>query len=223
MKEPSLFDVIGPVMIGPSSSHTAGALRISLILKHILKGKKITQAKFILHGSFAKTYKGHGTDKALVAGILGFNMDDIRIRDAFEYAKKSGLKVEFTTDTSPNDFHPNSVQIIAVCDDGFSLNIVGESIGGGSCVIRQINGIDVKLTGELTTILIFQKDKPGVLSYITSCLNNYNINIAFARLYRESKGERAYTIIETDDKIPDGAIQSIKNGNNINEAILIEV
>lgn len=223
MKEPSLFDVIGPIMIGPSSSHTAGALRISLILKHILKERKVVEAQFTLYGSFAKTYRGHGTDKALVAGILGYNMDDIRIKEAFECAKKEGLKFSFKEDTSPNDFHPNSVRINAICQDGFEMNIVGESIGGGLCVIRQINGIDVKLTGELTTILIFQNDKTGVLSYITSCLSNYNINIAFARLYRENKGEKAYTIIETDDIIPDGAIESIKNGNNINNAIVIEV
>lgn len=223
MKEPSLFDVIGPVMIGPSSSHTAGALRISLILNHLLKDKKIVEAQFVLYGSFAKTYKGHGTDKALVAGILGYDMDDIRIRDSFSHAKKAGIKVSFETDTSPNDFHPNAVKITASCDDGYSITIVGESVGGGLCVIRQINGIDVKLTGELSTILVYQIDRPGVLSYITSCLNNYNINIAFARLYRENKGERAYTIIETDDKIPERAIESIKNGNNINNAILIEL
>lgn len=223
MKEPTIFDVIGPIMVGPSSSHTAGALRISLMVYRILKEHKITEVEFQLFNSFAKTYRGHGTDKALLGGILGYGSSDLRIRNSFEDADKAGLKYKFVVDGSLNNYHPNTVRILAKCEDGYEINVRGESIGGGMSVIRCINGVDIKLTGELNTILVAQYDKPGVLAYITNCLNNYNVNIAFLKLYREKKGEKAYTIIETDDEINGRILDAIKNGNNIKSAILIEV
>lgn len=223
MKEPTLFDVIGPIMIGPSSSHTAGALRISLMAYNILAGRKPKKATFTLYKSFAKTYKGHGTDKALVAGLLGYKMDDIRIRDSFKHAKEQGIDFEFVIQPGPNDFHANTAKVEIEGDDGYSLTLIGESIGGGAAVITKINKVDVRITGEYNTIIVEQYDKPGALAYITSCLSHSEVNIAFANLFRENKGEIAYTVIESDDDIHPDVIESIRLGKNIIDAKVIKV
>lgn len=214
MKEISIFDIIGPNMIGPSSSHTAGALRIAQIASQIcsLPFEKVT---FVLYGSFAKTYRGHGTDRALLAGIMGFSTEDQRIKDAFTYADRAGLKYEFLPDESDNSYGPNSIGIIIKNTDGTTDKIVGSSIGGGSVSIDSINSMDVQFTGELNTILVRQKDTPGVVAHIGKCLAECGINIAFMRLYRENKGETAYTIVETDETINDDVLMLIKSHKNI--------
>ncbi|GHU61457.1 L-serine dehydratase, iron-sulfur-dependent subunit beta [Clostridia bacterium] len=201
----SMFDIIGPNMIGPSSSHTAGALKIALLAYKMMK-HPIKKVKFILYGSFARTYQGHGTDRALLSGILGFREDDARIRDSFEWAKKTKIEYEFQINTDRNDFHPNTVEIFVWDEQEKKMVIRGESIGGGAARIVQINQVDVALTGDYPTLLIQQKDEPGVLAYITQCLNKFHINIATVKLYRENKGKMAYTIIETDEKIPEDAL-----------------
>lgn len=222
MKELSVFDIIGPNMIGPSSSHTAGALKIALLAGKMVK-EKIKSVTFILYGSFARTYHGHGTDKALVAGILGFGTEDYRIRDSFDYAQKQGIEVKFLTDFEVKDVHPNTADIIIEDVQGKKVMVRGESIGGGAAVIRKINGIDVKFTGEYSTIVIEQKDEKGVLAYITKCLSEYDINIAFTKLFREQKGEIAYTIIEADQSISEEVIQLIEKSDSIIDATLIEI
>lgn len=214
MKEISIFDVIGPNMIGPSSSHTAGALRIALMV-HKLVEKKIQEVRFVLYGSFAKTYKGHGTDKALVAGILGMNTEDERIKDAFVYAKEKGLTYTFETVDSHAEVHPNTVEIIAQDVDGELTTVVGASIGGGNIRIDKINGVEVEFTGEYTTLIIKQQDIPGVVAHITQVLTQYNINIAFMRLYRESKGAFAYTLIELDESVDAEVINKMKENAHI--------
>lgn len=222
MKELSVFDIIGPNMIGPSSSHTAGALRIALLARKMVKGT-IRKVDFVLYGSFARTYRGHGTDKALVAGILGFGTEDYRIRDSFEYAQKAGLEYHFLTNTEKKDIHPNTVAITITDTEGQTTVVVGESIGGGAAVIREINGVEIALSGEYNTILVKQMDKPGVLAHITCCLSDCRINIAFTKLYREKKGEIAYTIIETDEEITDEVIAAIESSDHIISATRIEL
>lgn len=199
--EPTLFDVIGPVMVGPSSSHTAGALRIALITRKLCPNKDFEKVTFTLYGSFAETFVGHGTDKALLGGILGFSMDDVRVRESFKIADEQGLKYEYIPDRSSIEYHPNTVKIHILCKDKSTFTVIGESIGGGLAVLRNINGIDVKISGEYNTLLTIHRDLPGVFAHVASIFDAYNINIAFIRLYREEKGKRAFGIIETDDEI----------------------
>lgn len=222
MKEISVFDVIGPNMIGPSSSHTAGALKIALMARKLASGK-ITAVRFVLYGSFAKTYKGHGTDRALLGGILGFQTEDARIKDSFHFAEEAGLRYSFETNETNKDVHPNTADIYLTSDDGKTVFVRGVSTGGGECRIEKIDDIDVDLTGNLTTLLIKQHDTFGVVASITGCLSEYQINIAFMRLYRESKGETAYTIIETDNDIPPQLAEHIKRLPEIYEAMIIKL
>lgn len=220
MKEISIFDVIGPNMIGPSSSHTAGALRIALMAKKIAK-EELKHVKFQLYGSFAKTYRGHGTDRALVAGMLGFESDDKRIKKAFDYAKEAGLTYEFELMEDHPEYHPNTVTLNIETINENTSTIRGESIGGGNIIIKHINGVDIDLTGEHHTILVKQKDTPGVVAHITNCLAQFNVNIAFMKLYREEKGCIAYTIIEMDDPIEDNVIASMNENKAIASAVYI--
>lgn len=222
MKEISVFDVIGPNMIGPSSSHTAGALKIALLAGKLANGR-IVKVRFILYGSFAKTYKGHGTDRALLGGILGYSTEDARIKDSFRYAGEAGLDYAFELNETNKDVHPNTVDITITSENGTEIFVRGVSTGGGDCRIEKIDNFDVDLTGNYTTLLIRQRDTFGVVAYITSCLSEYEINIAFMRLYRESKGEAAYTIIETDNDIPPELVQKIKLHREISSAMVIKI
>lgn len=218
----SIFDVIGPNMVGPSSSHTAGAASIALLAKQLFS-KEIQKVSFTLYGSFAKTYQGHGTDKALVGGILGYNTDDLRIRDAFSHAKESGLDFTFLPDHDAATNHPNTVDILLTGKDGSTQEIRGESIGGGKVKITRIDGIDVEFTGEYSTLIIKQVDKPGTVAHITQCLSNQNVNIAFMRLFREERGATAYTIVESDEKIPATILEEIKKSPHVKHIMLIEI
>ncbi len=222
MKDISVFDVIGPNMIGPSSSHTAGALKIALLAGKLASGR-IVKVRFILYGSFAKTYKGHGTDRALLGGILGFSTEDARIRDSFRYADEAGLDYSFELNETNKDVHPNTADIFITSEDGTTVSVRGVSTGGGDCRIEKIDNINVDLTGDYTTLLIRQRDTFGVVAYITSCLSEYQINIAFMRLYRESKGETAYTIIETDNDIPPELLKKIEQRPEISSAMVIKI
>lgn len=221
MENTSIFDIIGPNMIGPSSSHTAGALRISLIARKMISGniKKVT---FVLYGSFAQTYKGHGTDKALLAGILGFDTFDERIRDAFLLADEQGINYEFLVNTSNTDVHPNTVDVLIENDSGQVTSLTGVSIGGGKAIINKINGADIMLTNEYNTIFVTQNDKPGVVAFITNCLSKSNINIAFMRLFRKNKGDIAYTVIESDEDIPESVLDEIKSYKHVLNALLVK-
>lgn len=222
MKELSVFDIIGPCMIGPSSSHTAGALKIALLAGKMVKGH-IKKATFELYGSFARTYEGHGTDRALVAGILGFNTEDERIRDSFQHAKDRKIDFEFIINDKVKMPHPNTVDIRLEDNIGKIITIRGESIGGGAASISQINGIDVSFSGEYSTIVIEHKDEKGVLAYITKCFSDFDINIAFSKLFREEKGKKAYTIIETDELIQEDIVAEIESYGSILNATLIEI
>lgn len=196
----SVFDVIGPIMIGPSSSHTAGAARLSRVAAQIC-GKPFNKVTFGLYGSFAKTGAGHGTDKALLAGALGFREDDERISDAYRHAAERGLKFEFY-EADLNVEYENSCRISFFCADGFKMTVVGSSIGGGRIVITRINDTQTELYAERPTIIINQEDKKGVISGITQLLAWQGINVAVMRLTRFAKGKTATTLIETDDVLP---------------------
>lgn len=214
-------DIIGPIMIGPSSSHTAGALRIASMCRRLLAGEP-RQVAFHLYGSFAHTYRGHGTDKALVAGLLGMAADDERIRDSFEIAKQQDLS--FTFEPRPNEPmpHPNTVCIEVTDSTGSHVSMRGESIGGGAAVITRINGIDVRLTGEYHSIVVKQRDVAGVLAHIATCLSVFDVNIATTKLFRERKGELAYTIMQTDDEIDERMAASIAKHPDIFDVRIVK-
>ena len=218
----SVFDVIGPNMVGPSSSHTAGAASIALLAGKMI-GEKITKVTFTLYGSFAKTYKGHGTDKALVGGILGFETDDMRIRDSFSIAKENGLEFEFICNHSDDeDIHPNTVDMEIVGQSGRQLTVRGESLGGGKVMLTRINGVKVQFTGEYHALIVIQRDNPGVVAGITSVLSSWDVNIAYLRVFREEKGGLAYTIVESDEEISEKAIEVIKKNPAIQDIMLVK-
>ncbi len=218
----SIFDVIGPNMIGPSSSHTAGAVAIALLARKMY-GRPIKKVTFTLYGSFAKTYRGHGTDKALLGGTLGFDTDDERIRDAFQIADEMGVEYHFIPDEKTITNHPNTADIFFEDEEGHTLFVRGESIGGGKMKIVRINNIDVEFTGEYSTLIVQQIDKPGVVAHITQCLSVHNINIAFMRLFREDKGTTAFTVVESDEPIPRDILDYIKINPNVQDLMLIEM
>ncbi|WP_317367112.1 L-serine ammonia-lyase, iron-sulfur-dependent subunit beta [uncultured Tyzzerella sp.] len=217
----SIFDVVGPNMVGPSSSHTAGAAAISLIAKKMF-GKKISNVKFILYGSFAKTYKGHGTDKALLGGSLGFVSDDLRIRDSFNIAKELGVNYYFEESSIELD-HPNIVDVCMESKSGDKMIVRGVSIGGGKVKIVAIDGTSVEFFGEYPTLIIDHLDKKGVIAFISNCLQDTNTNIAFMKVYRDDKGEKAHSIIECDDKINENIINILKQNENIINVMLLQI
>jgi L-serine dehydratase len=219
-KEISVFDIIGPNMIGPSSSHTAGALRIARLATKMVK-HTIIKVEFVLYGSFAETYKGHGTDRALLGGILGYDTEDYRIKDSFAHADTAGLVYSFKINTKTKTVHPNTVDIIITDSEEEITTVTGISIGGGSAVIKKINGVNIDLAGDYNTLVIRHRDIPGAVAYITNILSDYEINIAFMKLYRENKGSVAYSIIEADQIITPNIIDKIEDSSNILSALLI--
>ena len=221
MKTISAFDVIGPKMIGPSSSHTAGVLRIAKLTRKLLKGVP-TAVRFILYGSFAHTYKGHATDRALVAGILDFAEDDTRVRDALAIAEEMGVAISFEADAEKTDIHPNTVDIDVTTDKDEHMLVRGVSFGGGRAELCAIDGVELVISGEYSTILVRHIDVPGVIAHMTGCFGESHINIAAMRVYREDKGRTAYAIIETDDPIPDIVSEQIEKHPSVVSSILIQ-
>lgn len=221
MKTLGLRDIIGPIMVGPSSSHTAGALRIALMARNLC-GSAPQKAEFRLLGSFAHTYQGHGTDKALVAGMLGFATDDLRVRDSFRWAAAKGLAFSFTPDPQADDFaHPNTIDVTVTDEAGCTVCVRGESIGGGAAVITRLDGIDVHITGEHTSVVVRQRDEAGVLAHIARCLSDENVNIATTRMFRERRGQVAYTVLECDQRVSDKVRRAIAEHPGIFDARVI--
>ena len=222
MKFLSIFDVIGPNMIGPSSSHTAGACSMALLARKMCSAP-IKSVTFTLYGSFAKTYKGHGTDRALLGGIMGFATDDVRIRDSAKWAEKDGVTYQYIINSDTVVAHPNTVDMDILCQDGTKLFVRGISLGGGHVKITRINNIDVEFTGEYSTLIVQLLDTPGVVAHITKCLSHQNVNIAFMRLFREKKGATAFTIVESDEKIPKAILDEIKINKHVQSLMLIQL
>lgn len=219
MRNFSVFDIIGPIMIGPSSSHTAGAARLAKVAAAIA-GKQIKRVEFLLHGSFSETYKGHGTDKALAAGILNMEPWDEDLKNSFEIAAEKGIEIIFTP-ADLGDVHPNTVKFIITKDDGSISMVTGSSIGGGNILIFEIDGQAVEFTGERPTLLTRHRDLPGVISKISSILYEENINIANMRVYRNEKGKMATMALETDSIITEEAMSRIKDIGEIDNVKFI--
>ena len=214
MEPLGLRDIIGPIMVGPSSSHTAGALRIARMARRLLSAAP-AHADITLYGSFAHTGTGHGTDKALVAGLLGLEADDLRIRDSFFLAKGAGLEFAFTRATDAQAEaagveHPNTVDMRIVDADGERIDVRGVSVGGGAAAIRRIDGVDVDISGKRTSVVVSQRDERGVLAHIARCLSDAAVNIATTRMYRTRRGAHAYTVMEVDGSVPARAKEEIE-------------
>ena len=214
-----IFDVLGPIMIGPSSSHTAGAARLGKIARTIVN-KPIKDVTFLLHGSFKETYKGHGTDRALVAGILGMMPDDARLRDSLSIAEKEGLEVHFLP-ADLGQVHPNTVKILMTDCDDINWEVLGSSIGGGLVEIYEINGNKVKITGEYPTIITCHDDIPGTVSKVSTLFYDNDINIAHMTLVRSQKGKDATMTFEVDNNVSEELIAAIKAVEGVNRVILI--
>lgn len=217
----SAFDVLGPNMIGPSSSHTAGAVAIGLLAQKMIQGP-ITSVEFTLYGSFAKTYQGHGTDRALLGGIMGFQTDDERIRNSFSIAKEYGIDFTFIPNLTETDTHPNTVDIRMENERHEVMTVRGESLGGGKVRIVRINQVEVDFTGEYSAVIVVHQDRPGVIAHITKCLTDCNVNIAFLKLFREDKGATAYSIIESDEKLPLKVIDEINANQHVYNTMLVQ-
>jgi len=215
-----VFDIIGPVMVGPSSSHTAGAARIGKIVRGLL-GEEPVDVVIGLSGSFARTYKGHGTDKAIIAGLMGMSPDDERISQSMELADKAGMKYHFETVTL-RDAHPNTALITAVGRTGKKVTVQGASVGGGNILINKVNEIDVEFAGEYYTLVISHKDTPGAVAEVTNLLAANDINIANMKVYRSCRGCNAIMVIETDQQVSKEQGELIGHLPKINNVTLIE-
>lgn len=213
MKNYGAFDILGPIMIGPSSSHTAGAAILGRIARKIVK-KDFDKVEFYLHGSFAHTFRGHGTDKALVAGILDMEPDDEDLKHSIEIAENKGIRIIFKI-VELQGAHPNTAKIIFYNKDESIGEIIGSSIGGGSIKITSVDGYRVDLTGEYPAVIIEQHDRTGVISNVTKILAENNCNIATMDVTRSSKGKDAFTIIQTDHPISDDVVVKLLQIENV--------
>ena len=193
----SLLDIIGPVMVGPSSSHTAGACRLGLLARNLVGGTP-QRARIELHGSFARTGEGHGTDKAIAGGLMGFRPDDERLRDALEIAQGEGLDYVFEKTTLADDAHPNTARITIERDDRHAV-MTGASLGAGRILVTEINGYAVEVSGTYHTIVLIAEDVKGSVAAIATILAEHGINIANLRLTRKQRGGDAFMVIEVDD------------------------
>lgn len=209
----NIFDIIGPVMVGPSSSHTAGAVKIGFTARQLLR-EEISTADIFLHGSFLATGKGHGTDKALIAGLLGMKPDDERIPKSFQIADERGIKYSFSGIELRN-VHPNTVmlKLKGICDR--ELEVVASSIGGGQIKICQIDGLDANICACYPTLIVHNIDQPGHVSEVTSMLGHKSVNIATMQLYRDKRGGNAVMVIENDQEVPLDAIEWLKKREGV--------
>lgn len=215
----NVFDIIGPVMIGPSSSHTAGAVRLGRVAWKIL-GERAVRAEIQLSGSFAQTYQGHGTDKALVAGIMGMHSDDERIRNSLQLAQDSGLAVTFQEIQIPGA-HPNTARIALTGQNGGQAVVQGASVGGGTILVTEINGLSVSLTGQYNTILVLHQDKPGAIAAVTQFMAESGVNIGNFRLSRPQKGGEALMTIEVDGDVADTLMANLQALDPVKQVVLI--
>lgn len=217
----NIFDILGPVMVGPSSSHTAGAVRIGAISRKLLADKPVS-AEIYFHGSFASTGVGHGTDKAVIAGLLGMDTDDMRIPQSFEIAEKEGLDFSIST-VNLKEAHPNSALIKLKGERGRELEILAASVGGGRISIEKIDGIETHFSGDYPTLVVHNVDQPGHVAEVTSALSHHAINIATLNLYRDKRGGYAVMIIETDQTIPESVVKWLEHLEGVIKVTYINV
>jgi L-serine dehydratase len=194
----SLLDIIGPVMVGPSSSHTAGACRLGLLARCLVGGTP-ERARVELHGSFARTGEGHGTDKAIVGGLMGFRPDDERLRTALDIMEREGLAYAFEKTSLGDDAHPNTVRITVERGTRHAV-MMGASLGAGRVLVTEIDGYPVEVTGNLHTIVLVADDVKGSVARIAGLLADAGLNIATLRLTRKARGGDAFMVIEVDEQ-----------------------
>lgn len=207
MKYRSVFDIIGPIMVGPSSSHTAGAAKIGRLARSIF-GRQPKKVHISLYGSFAETYKGHATDVALIAGILDYDTNDPRLPEAPKYAEEAGVEIEITTEEAVPE-HPNTARI-RMMDGADEMEVVGISIGGGKVEIAELNGFQLNLSGQSPAILVVNHDRYGVIASVTEILSKQRVNIGNMRVSRKEKGKMALMVIETDDIMDESILSQIR-------------
>lgn len=205
----SLLDIIGPVMVGPSSSHTAGACRLGLIARALVGGTPEV-AKVELHGSFARTGTGHGTDRAIAGGLLGYPPDDERLRDSLEAAEAAGMKITFDNAKLRGEHHPNTTKI-TVSREGRTATMIGSSLGAGRILVTAVDGFPVDITGAYTTLVVVAHDEPGIVAQVATALSEQSVNLATMRVSRRQKGGDAIHVYELDSPPHDAAVERIRN------------
>lgn len=215
------FDIIGPVMVGPSSSHTAGAVKIGLAARNLL-GEAPTEAEILFYGSFLATGKGHGTDRAVAAGLLGMQPDDMRIPQSLTLAEKNGLRLVFG-EAHLREAHPNTVQLNLKSASGRKLEVIGESTGGGRINIAEVDGIDTNFSGDFPTLIVHNVDRPGHIAEVTSLLARNGVNIAKLTLYRLERGGRAVMVVECDQEIPADELRHLEKLDGIEKVTYLSL
>ncbi|GKV55629.1 putative L-serine dehydratase, beta chain [Sporosarcina sp. NCCP-2222] len=214
MKYRSVFEIIGPVMIGPSSSHTAGAARIGRVARDLF-GRQPKWARIHLYGSFAETYKGHGTDVAIIGGLLDYDTDDERIKTAFEDAAKAGMTFEFIPEEEEAD-HPNTARIV-IGDSKGEMELVGISIGGGTMEVTELNGFPLRLSGHYPALLVVHEDRAGVIASVSNAIAEQGMNIAHMEVGRKEKGKMALMVIEVDQIFDETLINQLQSLPNVTQ------
>ena len=217
--EMNLFDIVGPVMIGPSSSHTAGAARIGRVARRLL-GEDVAEARVGFCGSFARTWRGHGTDRAVVGGLMDVAADDARLRDSLEDAKRRGLKVTFE-EIQLKGAHPNTVRLRLRGVSGKKIEVIGASVGGGSIEIREIDGLSLRVTAQKHTLIIAHRDTPGIIARVSSLLAGAPVNIATMQVARSAAGGKAMTTMELDELPPEEIIAALRVMKGVESVTLL--
>lgn len=218
----SAFEVLGPIMVGPSSSHTAGALRIALVARS-LAPQPLESVDFLLYNSFSRTHAGHGTDRALVAGIMGLAPDDVRVRRSFELAGEVGLNFTIMEEGADDRRHPNTVEIRMCSAAGDTISVTGESLGGGRIRLSSIDDVPVDITGDMPTVFVAHEDRPGVLAALTAVLSGAGVNIATMRTFRRERGGAAYTVFEVDEPVDEALITRLREIDHVSFASQVNV
>ena len=217
----NLFDILGPVMVGPSSSHTAGAVRIGRVARRLLGEGTPKYAHITLSGSFAATGTGHGTDRALIAGLLGMQPDDERIPESFACAQQAGMAYAFSRMNLSGE-HPNTVKIELTANSDKQLSVIASSLGGGRITVVEMNGLRVNFSGDLPTLIVQNRDQPGHVSDVTSMLARKGVNIATLQLSRDYPGGSAVMIIETDKAVPPEGIMWLQHIDGIRSVTFLD-
>ena len=218
-EQSSVFDMIGPVMIGPSSSHTAGVVRIGRVARKIL-GVHPDTADIIFYNSFARTYEGHGSDRAIIAGILDFKTDDTRIKTAFDHAKEEDLAFKFKSVGNASTMHPNTVRVKLTKGED-AIEVVGESRGGGVIKITEVNGFGTSFSANFHTLIIMADDKTGAIAFIANVLANDECNIATMSVNRKGKRDLAFHVIEMDSPMKEITLTYLKNLSWVRKTVFI--
>ena len=216
----NLFDILGPVMVGPSSSHTAGAARIGLTA-YMLLGEEVVRADIAFHGSFAKTYHGHGTDRAVIGGLMGMAVDDLRLRDSIELAGERGMEVAIRP-ISIRGAHPNTVRLEIVGATGRQLTMEAASVGGGNIEIHRLDGMRVDFTGKENTLIVHHSDLPGVIAQVTGRIAQCGINIAGMEVFRREAGKEAIMVLELDGVLEDAQITDIGDMKHVQRCTFLK-